>query len=93
MAISIKDRKRLTKSPPLKGGGPSSKAKSQKSDKSQRKWDRRFREMEICLAVQLEIERGPIKSSAVWEISMSEVLIAIAKEPDGSKILSYFNGT
>ena len=58
VAISIKDRKRLTKSIPSKGAGASSKAKSQKSDKSQRKRGRRFREMETCLAVQKEIDRA-----------------------------------
>ena len=57
VAISIKDRKRLTKSLLSKGRG-GSKDKSQKSDKSQRKRGRRFREMETCLAVQKEIDRA-----------------------------------
>ena len=52
-----------------------------------------FRKMEICLDVQLEIDRGQIKSSVAWAISISEVLNALATEPGESKILPCFYGT
>ena len=47
VALSTEDRKRLTKSPPSKGGV--AKLKVEKSDKDQRKRERMLMEMEICL--------------------------------------------
>ena len=64
--------------------------KLKKSDKSKRKMEGRFVEMEICLEVQQEIGEGRIPSSALGEISISEVLTALGNEPGESKTLSYF---
>ena len=41
--------------------------------------------MEICLEVQGEIEQGLVPISALGEISISEVLTALANEPEESK--------
>ena len=66
---------------------------SPKSDKDQRKRERRFRGMEICLDVQLAIGQCLVKSSPIGDISISEVLSALETEPEDSKILAYFQGT
>ena len=64
MALFIKDRKLLTKSRPSKGGRvPKLKIKS--LEKHSGKVGRRFREMEICLAVQLEMDKSLLKGSFV----------------------------
>ena len=55
-ALSLKGEKRLAKSLPSKGAGCSKGDKSQKSDKAQRKRGVIFREIEICLEVQQEID-------------------------------------
>ena len=57
------------------------------------KRERMSRGMEICLEVKLEIDRGLIKSSAMREISISEVLSALDTEPGESKTQPYFYGT
>ena len=49
--------------------------------------DGMFMEMEICLEVQLGIDKCQIKSSAMGAISMTEVLSALETEPDETKIL------
>ena len=54
------------------------------------KGERRFREMEIRLEVQQEIEEGRIPSSALGGISISEVLTELRNEPGESKTLPYF---
>ena len=47
-------------------------------------------EMEICLELQLGIEQGPIPTSAIGEVSISEAPTALGNEPEESKTLSYF---
>ena len=46
--------------------------------------------MEICLEVQGEIEQGLVPTSALGEISISEVLTALGNEPEESKNLPFF---
>ena len=46
--------------------------------------------MEICLYVQLEIDKCLVKSSAIGAISTPEVLSALETEPAQSEILAYF---
>ena len=47
-------------------------------------------EMGICLEVKLDIGRRLLKTNAIGEISISEVLSALETEPGESKILAYF---
>ena len=54
------------------------------------KGERRFREMEIFLVSQGEIDQGLVPPSAVGEISISEVLTALGNEPEESKKLTIF---
>ena len=88
--LSLKDRKRLAKTLPSKEGIIPKANKIKKSDKAQRKRERRFREMEICLEVQGEVEQGLLPQSVLGEISMSEVLMALEGEPEESKNLPFF---
>ena len=76
----------------LKGKRPNLN-KVKKSTKAQRKRERRFMEMEICLEVQQEIDEGRLPNCAICEISISDVLTALRNEPGGSKTLSYFEST
>ena len=88
--LSVKERKRLAEALPSKEGGRPKVLKVKKSDKDQRKRERMFREMEICLEVQVWIEEGRIPISALGEVSISDVLTALGGEPEESKTLSYF---
>ena len=85
--LSLKGRKRIAKAPPSKGGKCPIVRKVKKSDKSRRKRERRFREMEICLEVQLGIEEGRIPMSAIGEVSFPDVLTASEGEQEESKTL------
>ena len=75
VALSTQDRKRLTKPPPSEGGGFQSLRS--KSDKSQRKRERIFGEMEMLLEVQTAIDQGLISANQFGEIHISEVLRAL----------------
>ena len=90
--LPLKNRKRLAKALPSKGGKCPIVLKVKKSDKDQRKRERerRFMEMEICLEVQLGIEEGRIPMSALGEVSIPDVLTALGGEQKESKTLSYF---
>ena len=91
--LTLKGRKRLAKAPPSKGELPKvlklkNRAKTQRNGR-----ERMFTEMEICLEVQLGIEQGPISTSALGEVSISESLAALEGEPEVAITLSYFKGT
>ena len=88
VALSLKGEKRLAESLPTKGWQvPKIKVKNM----TNLRWrEGRFMEMEICLDVQLRIDRCLIPSSAIAEISISGVLNALDAEPEESKILAYF---
>ena len=52
-----------------------------------------FREMEICIEAHREIDHCLLKSSALWGISISEVLTSLETETGEPKILGYFQCT
>ena len=73
-ALSTQHRARLINSPPS-SGGKVPRLKVKKSDKSQRNRDRRFRDMEIFLGIQAEIDQG--LAGPLVGISAPEVLTAL----------------
>ena len=62
----------------------------EKSDNEQRKRDRMFAEMEICLDLQSEIDHGLISDCSLGAISISDVLNSSESEPEWSKNIEYF---
>ena len=91
-ALSIKDRRRLAKSLPSEGGDRFQSLRPQNRTRGQRKRERRFMEMEICLDLQSEISQGLINANSIWGGggSISEAPNALESEPGRSKNTEYF---
>ena len=64
--------------------------KAGKHDNAQRKRDRMFRGMGICMCLKFEIDHGLMGESSLGRISASEVLNSLESELEWPKNIEYF---